>query len=318
MSKEPTKIEEEEKGDETVVDTAATAAEEEAAFASGFKGADSPSDEKKDEIKEPPTEESDKKDEEVKEPPPVVEVKKPTYVQITAEELEELRAGAKKVAEIEGKVTEQFRKAFGTMGTLKQAIDKVSNDRGEINKEALAKLEVDFPELGAQIRDVLVRQGKVEEKIEQSRDASVDLEKLLKKSKDEDIEAEIAEEHPDWKQVIGPWGVKTEFRTWLASKGESYENKVNSTRSPRTLIAALDSFKADRAKKPAPPAKDEKGANGTTSAKGSPQVQRPASGGQPRRDLLRASVQPRGTGATPPRPKSELDHFSDGFKSARG
>ena len=305
MSKEPIKQEEEVvEQQEVVVNDDAV---DEAAFASGFSGKE---EENKEEVKDENKEEVEAKTEEVVEE----KVEEPKYVQLTQADFETLKAGAAKASELEGKVNEQFRKAFGTMGSLKQAIDKISNTKGDIDMAALEDMEKAFPELGEQMRRILVKQGKIEnepgESPKQEGMSPESLETLFKQREEKKISEEIAEEHPDWVNTVGAFGTQTPFRVWLSKQGEAYETKINRTRSPRLVIEALDKFEADRVK--APPAPSKEGVNKGTQRQAAPPSQRTPNP-QARRDLLREGVNPRGSGVTPPRPKSELDHFTDGF-----
>ena len=122
-----------------------------AAFDAGFSN--------EQETVEPPQEpQEDPKPQEQAAPAPVPEPA-PEFVQLTKAEYEQFRAGLSSVDEIKAATQSQFNKAFGTIGGLKQAIDRMTQSGAvELSAEDFAEIEADYgSDLANKLRTSLQR-----------------------------------------------------------------------------------------------------------------------------------------------------------------
>lgn len=243
------------------------------------------------------------------EPPKAEEPKPaaPETVSLTKDDFARLDAAAMKTVSLE----QQLSKAFGTMGNLKQAIDKLqaSTPSGqEINPLKFAKVREQFPE----IADLL--EGDFEEAVKSLRGtgpstdapqtfdaAAIVATALQEAAVKREIEA-LEDAYPDWREIVGAvsdgqFDPKHPFRSWLETQPEAYRQKVNTTNNAAIIERAIDKFKAAT-----------KATENKTPAQSAPRD-------TARRDRIRASTQPKGDGGTPPAPKTEQDHFREGFAS---
>lgn len=276
-------------------DEVALAAAEDAAFASGFPDPPPKPDKNK---PEPKPAKAEPKAKEPEPDAPVVET--PEYVQVTKKDWDEIRAAT---ASHEG----QFRKAFGTIGSMQKLINSFqaqtpAGRKVEIPKDAFAAMERDFPELAQQTRGALEAAlsgmsgtGPVE----------IDADKintlLATYQSKREIEA-LEDQFPDWKSIVGAVDVSREqpdpnnaFRKWLATKDIAYQNRLNSSDSAAVISRAIRTFQ--------------------TETKGA----KPVAGAKPRDDAraerIREAVQPRGDHAGAAAGPSDDDEFMAGFNS---
>jgi hypothetical protein len=226
----------------------------------------------------------------------------PEYVQITKNELAEIKAAAAKTASYD----KQLASAFGTIGNLKQAIDKLQSkgqqqsDAPTISSAAFTKLQEQFPELADMTKEA-VQNALVGFK--STGDAEADeakfAERLAKHTSAREIEA-LEDAHPDWRNVVGAVDTGEQpdpehpFRKWLGTKPPEYQARVSGTQSALVLSRAINLFQRET-KAPAktqPPARDNA-----------------------RADVIRAAVQPRGDGGAPTSSNTREDAFAAGFGS---
>lgn len=224
----------------------------------------------------------------------------PKFAQITEEDLATLRAAAAKTATLEG----QLSKAFGTMGNLKQVVDRLQTQAPagvnvEIPPDAFAELEQDFPEVAAKIRSGIektlkgVKGGAPAPNIDAMGDVA--RAELVKREVDT-----LDETHPGWRQTIGaPQDSAHPFRAWLVKQPAEYQQRINSTYSSAVIGRAIDRFETEKKAAEAPP----------------PATRPTAPRLVARNDRIRAAVQPRGDGGTPPPPRTDNDEFLDGWKT---
>jgi hypothetical protein len=221
----------------------------------------------------------------------------PEYVQITKTEHAEMKAAAARVSSYD----QQFAKAFGTIGNMQKTINELRAQTPrdldvKMPDQAFTKMAKDFPELAELSREEfkaalsnLKAAGNAEPDEEVVTQAVIKLE-----GKD------LEEEYPDWKNIVGAVpdikdaDPNNPFRKWLATKDQSYQDRVNSTPRPRTIERAIRRFQNETRSKPAvtPPRNDARAAR------------------------IAAAVQPRGDGAgTGTGGKSDDDMFMEGFNS---
>lgn len=229
------------------------------------------------------------------ETPPATEVKdEPEYVQLTKQEVADLKAAAAKTVSYD----KQFSTVFGTVGRFEKLVKEVrdaqSEATGKISTAAYDKLKEQFPELAEMTREM------VESRIA-AKPAEIDNSEFIRLRK-ERIEAEmevVEDAHPGWHSMInaGPGQADPDhpFRKWLASKDETYQARINKTESAAVLIRAIDRYKAETATKVPPKA--------------------PPARAEARREQIAAAVNPRGDGASPPPRETVDDAFEAGYRT---
>lgn len=299
-------------------------ADEEAAFGGGFEGKDPPKNDAGDGKNAVASEANDGKG---NEPPkegasgqgephkPGVKVETEEYVKLTPKQYQELLAMGERAIRLETRVNDQFAKAFGSIGGMQAAINKITKG-GEVDQKALADLKAEFPELGGHIERIVAK------KVEEVRDtgpkplSSEDLEKVYQARRDKEKMDEIEEEHPKWRDTVGRFNDYTNpFRKWARSQGAEFEARLNASQSPRFIISALDKFKADQAKAQAESTNKNGAGNGASTTNRSPSAPNRQPNAQARRDRVASAVTPRGVAPTQSKPKSEADSFAEGFNT---
>jgi hypothetical protein len=273
--------------DETPDTAAVDNAQEQADFGAGFEGKPSPPPAKeKVEPAATPREETT--------PPP-------EYVQITAKDWADVRAAAARTASYD----QQFSKAFGTIGKLKELVNAFqaqtpAGRRIEIPKDAFAAMERDFPELAQQTRAAIeaALSG-----LPGTGAADVDVTKiegmLASYTSRREVEA-LEDAYPEWRKIVGAVDVTREqpdpnnpFRKWLGTKDIAYQTRINGSESAAVIGRAIRAFQNET--KAVPPK-----LNGTP---------RDAA----RADRIRGAVQPRGDNAGAPAGKSADEEFEAGY-----
>lgn len=229
------------------------------------------------------------------EAPPAADTKAPEYVQLTRQELDELKAAAAKTASYD----KQFSTVFGTVGRFEKLVKEVQTQQseatGKLSSAAFDKLKEQFPELADMTREAVQNAlaGKAPE-IDKS-----EIERLRAERLEAEMEA-LEDAHPNWRELTGaaaPGEASPEhpFRKWLASKDEPYQVRINKTESAAVMSRAIDRFQSET-KKPAKPAPDTARADA-------------------RREQIAAAVTPRGDGARPSTgPTTAEDAFLSVFK----
>lgn len=252
---------------------------------------DTGKDTKKTEAKEPdakPKAESEGAKQPAAEPPAA------EYVQLTKQNHDLLMGVA---AEIPG-LKRQLASAHGNIGHLTKTINEVtaklqSGDPIDPNDEDFAELKENYPELHATL---LAGLGRFTKRSHANRNPSKDKkgEEAAKTPQDRDPDAErkaegerqqalIAEEYPDWVQIIGRHDDPTnEFRQWLMTQPEDYRERINKTRNGIVIIRAIDKFTAH---------KESAAASTSRPREEERKPEAPA-----RNERLREAVQPRGDG----------------------
>lgn len=230
------------------------------------------------------------------ETPPASEVKdEPEYVQLTKQELADLKAAAAKTVSYD----KQFSTVFGTVGRFEKLVKEVrdaqSEATGKISTAAYDKLKEQFPELAEMTREA------VESRIA-ARPAETDkseIERVRQERIDAEIEA-LEDAHPGWQQTINAAAPGQEdpthpFRVWLASKDEAYQARINKSVSAAVLSRAIDRYKAETTQRVPPKA--------------------PPARAEARREQIAAAVNPRGDGASPPSRETVDEAFEAGYRT---
>jgi hypothetical protein len=219
-------------------------------------------------------------------------------VQITKTEHAEMKAAAARVSSYD----QQFAKAFGTIGNMQKTINELRNQTPrdlevKMPETAFTKMAKDFPELAELSReefkaalDGLKAAGNAKPDAETIKNTLIELEV-------EDLE----DAYPDWRTIVGAVESKEQadpdnaFRKWLATKDQSYQDRINGTIRAPVIQRAIRLFQNETKapKQPAtPPRNDARAAR------------------------IAAAVQPRGDGAgTGTGGKSDDDMFMEGFNS---
>lgn len=233
----------------------------------------------------------------------------PKFVQITQEQFDSLLASAKKTEGIEA----QLSKVFGTVGNMKQVVDRLqaATPAGmsiEIPKDAFAEMEKDFPELAKHTRDGLEKVLKNIKGTGPATGATIDPEAVQKVVNAAYARAETQRQvnaldraHPTWREIVGAvdghdkHDPNNPFRKWLAKQPAEYQHKINSTDFADDITDAINKFLA-ATKAPVQPA-----------PKTAPKI-------AARKDRIQAAMQPKGDGGQPAPRNSADDDFKSGFQ----
>lgn len=245
----------------------------------------------------------------VQEEPPAEAPSEPKYVQITEEDFARLKAAADKTEAHAA----QFNKVFGTMGNLQQIIAKMQTDTPA--GEPVEITVDDFPEMNADFEELTKQQvaglNRVLKKLNvrgtgTPATPTIDPEEI-RKTAAEVVHAQGLDDlndlHPGWQDIVGkPDDADNDYRKWLATQPEKYQELIRSTYSATITARSIDRFKAAQAAARAKPA--------------AARQETPASPDAARRDRIKGAVQPRGTG-TPPAPHTPTpeENFRAGFNS---
>lgn len=183
---------------------------------------------------------------------PTDKVDEPEYARITAQELNELKAKAAAIDEIRAEYGKKFDSAFGTIGNLKQLIERVqsstqSGQQINVTEEDFEELVKEgYPDL-AQMNAAALNRILAKAKLTGSAEPGINPEKVgeifqerfgsesakLRQSLSEQIRAELAQEaieemHPDFTSVVN----SQEFKDWTAA------NKVNEQKDRKGVLFA--------------------------------------------------------------------------------
>lgn len=183
---------------------------------------------------------------------PTDKVAEPEYARITAQELNELKAKAAAIDEIRAEYGKKFDSAFGTIGNLKQLIERVqsstqSGQQINVTEEDFEELVKEgYPDL-AQMNAAALNRILAKAKLTGSAEPGINPEKVgeifqerfgsesakLRQSLSEQIRAELAQEaieemHPDFTSVVN----SQEFKDWTAA------NKVNEQKDRKGVLFA--------------------------------------------------------------------------------
>ena len=233
------------------------------------------------------------------EPAPVEVVPEVKYRQVTEDEWSASQATS---TQIRADVTAGLDKAFGKVGGIERTLKELqqATPRGGklvVNDDIVAELAAEFPEIGGL---VLSSFKKLASQIEGSAGpAGVDPAQL-----EENVSARVTdrvralqvealeEDHPTWREIVGPKGADTPYRNWLATQPAEYQERLSSTDSAVVIGKSLTKFEA------------------SAKASAALAAEKPSA----RQKRLEASVVTKGIGGVAPGPTDE-DEFNAGFKS---
>lgn len=242
----------------------------------------------------------------------------PKYRQITEEEYSSLVSSAAKTEEFGRKLDT----ALGNFGNIKDVVNRLqratpSGVQVDASK-AFTKLESEFPELAALLRDDFAEMMKGvkgtggETPTPSQSFSKEDFEKGLQAARLKDAVEALEDEFPTWRKIVGevdkdhkPIDPKNPFRVWLGKKSAEYQDKINSTNNPYVISRAIRLFHKEAAKSgTAKPSTD------TKPAKPSPKQ-------EARTTRISAAVTPKSAGGSSPSRNSSDDDFEAGFASER-
>lgn len=223
----------------------------------------------------------------------------PEYAQLTKQELEELKARAALIDQIQQTQEKSFGTAFGKLGGIERDLKALKEGKKvEIDQADIDALQEDFPGLAKaleKVRDLQVIQtgGTVDaeavDKLVQERMKPL-LDDIPGKV-EQVVETRLLKRmHPDWET----YQVSDEFRNWAKAQPAEYVQRLATTWDADFIGDAMTKAKeaAKAAKKVDTPTED------------------PAS---TRRSRMSAAVTPRGTGGTSA--PSDDDAFNEGFRT---
>jgi hypothetical protein len=221
----------------------------------------------------------------------------PEFVQLTRAEYEQFRAGLSSVDEIKAQTQSQFNKAFGTIGGLKQAIDRVSQSGAvELSAEDFAELEEDYgSDLATKLRSSLqkalakgrpVPQDAPQEPVQQSSQEPSRLEVIQAQLTDSRLDEVV---DGDWRQEVST----DTFKQWMQKQPQDVQS-LAASENVRDAAKMLRLYVKDKSAPPAPPPKPSQ-----------------------RQRVLQAAVNPSSRAVPTPAPKED-DPFDQGFRAVRG
>lgn len=213
----------------------------------------------------------------------------PEYVQLTKQEVEELRARAALVEELKATQDKSFGTAFGKLGDLERRLKAMGES---------AAIEVDQDEIDALRADGFEPLAKALEKVRNLKALpgsgvdSAQVEALVQQRVAPALQRMelrlLAKDHPDWQQI----DKDPAFGQWVTSQGAEFAQslaKASSEYDGQTVSDAMTKFKAHRK------------AVEDAAKKASQQA-------SARQSRFAAAVTPRGSGGTPASdPNAEFD-----------
>ncbi len=220
----------------------------------------------------------------------------PEFVQLTKAEYEQFRAGLSSVDEIKAATQSQFNKAFGTIGGLKQAIDRMTQSGTvELSAEDFAEIEADYgSDLASKLRTSLQRalgKGRPQSDAQPAQQHEFN----QGNSRFDEIQAQMTDSRLD-EVVDGDWKkeVATDsFKKWMRAQPQEVQS-LASSESVRDAARMLRLYVKDKADSSAPPPKPSQ-----------------------RQRVLQAAVNPSSRAATASARPDE-DPFDQGFRQVRG
>ena len=281
-------------------DAVATAAAEDAAFASGFPAPPPDKGKTPEKAPERTPEKVEAKAPEAAVPP----VEKPEYVRVTRKQLEKWEATS---TSHEG----QLSKAWGTIGNLQKVVNDLQAKTpagGKVPKAAFEKMARDFPELAEANHEAL--EAVFASMVGTGGGGNGDTAKWDTLAAERKAEKDAAEKaqlielqyaHPRWREIVGavppgtPPDAKNPFRKWLASKGVAYESHLNESNSASVIGNAIVMFQIET--------------KGTRAAGFTNQRD------DDRSERIREAVQPRGDHQGASAGPSDDEEFLSGFNS---
>ncbi len=237
---------------------------------------------------------------------PAPEVK---YAQVTEEQLNNLLERSAAFDSHQANTKKELDRAFGTIGNMKQVIDRLqagtqAGTQVELTAEDVKEITEQYPDLGASMLKTLQSVvGKLKgtgtaaapfdlTSIDQRVSSQVQpaLEQMTVKIRNEIAAEELSESYPNWREIAGAKDSNTEFRQWLAKQPDNRAEKVLGSSRASVIQKALDDFTKSKKVAPAKPNKRE--------------------------EILRASITPSSeaniSGSAPVE-----DDFEAGFKSVK-
>lgn len=250
---------------------------DDAAFLAGFKGV---------------TEGDDDVEQSAEPAPDVAPEPEPEPVKLIAGYTEdELRDLLSKFQEVD-RLKEREAKVFGTLGSLKQAIDAMRSQQptatASFSKEKFKRLSAEFPEMAEMLADDLsgfaLPQQQAGLDISAVQDVINERIEVVKRDQETKLLGMV---HKDWRQVVQ----EPEFRAWKGSLAPEAQDVLDNGWDAELIADGLTAFKEWKSK--------------TAQTKVSKQSR------------LEAAVAPKTTARTAP-VQTEDDAFSAGFNSVRG
>lgn len=175
------------------------------------------------------------------EPEPVVEPEpepEPEPVRIAGYTEDELRA---KLAELD-RLKERDAKVWGTLGSLKQAIDQRPTGV-KITKEAFKRTAAEFPEMAEMLADDLSQIGLPSGGFDSGAVERVIEEKIAKERQASEVKL-LSVMHPDWKRLVQ----EPEFAEWKATLPSEQQDVLDNGWDAISIGEGLSTFKEWKSK----------------------------------------------------------------------
>jgi len=217
------------------------------------------------------------------------------YVQLSRQEVDELKAYGQQMNDLRAENKRLFDTAFGKIGGLQQGVQQMLERKQaetpqgqaiEITDEDIAELK-DFPELANGVRSAINKAAAKMRGTGQNFDPSIIDQRLnpaldtFQEAQNKQIEVRLlTRQHRDWRNVTA----SPEWQEWLGKKPEEFVRQLSDTWDADFIGDAIDEFKS--AQKPKANTK--------------------------RQSVLEAAVAPKSSGNAS-RTRSEIDDFEAGF-----
>lgn len=254
------------------------------------------------ELTETPVESTETKTETPAPVEPVTDVKaEPEYHQLTKDQFDDLI----KLKDMMSKLN----RGFGELGNVHQLIKQMQAETPvgiDVSKDDFKEMvDAEFPEMAEMQAKALTR---ILSKLKlKGTGQQVDEQALSDRVEHGFTMKVLDEEHPDWRDLVGPDGTETPLRTWIKEQGPEFEKKVWASRNPILLTKTLKDFK-----------EAQKKAADAAAAASTPQPKPENPKADERRDRMAAGVNPKGVPPTSTDgPKTEADAFAAGFRETR-
>lgn len=227
--------------------------------------------------------------------------------QITEQEWEAMKAlslSVNSIRETADRAAKGADTVGGNYGELRRILTEMqsSTPNGvEATVEDFAEMSEDFPELAKLqvdgINKVLNRmKGAPSAQAFDPAEVQGVIGQAFQEQIEENAKLQLGWMIPDWQEVCGEEHSNTDYRQWLATQDQGYQEQMATEQNPFAVVESIRNFQSDTEVKP---------------GKEEPRPKTPT-----RESRLKASVQPRGVGGNPPMAQTltEDDAFKEGFE----
>lgn len=223
----------------------------------------------------------------------------PWYARVTEEQFNELMNKANSVEALQVEHRRAMDQVFGRIGSMKQMLEQRQAETAEgapveFSAEDFAELANDFPELAETLsRSMTNAARKLRGTGVSVSQEPIDLNPIKQELRTQLSEEMLEDEHEGWKDFVQT----PEFRTWLQTKPEDFQQKLIVSQNARFVSKSLNECKSWIAEQQAAQRKAQEKA-------------------QKQSARFAAAVNPKSSSSTSgSSSKTELDYLDEGFNS---